>query len=406
MRKQRSGMKMSKAGRIKTKHTGVYKRVSTSRNFKGRPDECYDISYRKQGKYTIEKVGWKSEGYSIELAKEIRAERIRQARHGDIPHVAQPRDITMDTAWQVYDRDHVATLADPKTERFRYHKLIQPHLGSKTLKSITAHDLERMKADLLKSGRAPATVKHALVLVRSIYNRLRDWQLYEGEPPTKGIKMPKLDNSRWRWLTQEEAHKLLQEISRRSEQWFIISLISLHCGLRANEIFSLEGRHLDISHRIIHVQNAKHRARRAIMTRTVAAVLRDTGPYPPGRHAFLSRKGGKIKEPSNTVAKAVDECGLNQGVSDRLGKVVFHTFRHTYGSWLALAGWPLYLIAELMGHSTMEMTRRYSHLCPDQKRSAVDLLAHYFTSGPESSRGRAPESLSDLFDDTARSGPA
>ena len=79
---------------------------------------------------------------------------------------------------------------------------------------------------------------------------------------------------------------------------------------------------------------------------------------------------------SDTFDRAVVKLGLNNGVTDRLNKVVPHTLRHTFASWLAQQGETLLTIKELMGHKNIEMTMRYSHLCPDQKRSAVLKLAN------------------------------
>lgn len=66
-----------------TKYTGVFQRESASRTYKARPDVCFDISYKIEGKHIFEKVGWLSEGYSAKLAADIRTERVRSLRHGD-----------------------------------------------------------------------------------------------------------------------------------------------------------------------------------------------------------------------------------------------------------------------------------------------------------------------------------
>ena len=54
---------------------------------------------------------------------------------------------------------------------------------------------------------------------------------------------------------------------------------------------------------------------------------------------------------------------MNHKGTDRLDKVVFHTLRHTYCSWEAIKGTPLFKIARLVGHKTTTMTERYAHLC-------------------------------------------
>lgn len=65
-----------------TRFPGVYERVSDVKKHKGKPDLCFDISYKHEGKKIWEKVGWLSEGYSAKLAAGVRSERLRNIRHG------------------------------------------------------------------------------------------------------------------------------------------------------------------------------------------------------------------------------------------------------------------------------------------------------------------------------------
>jgi site-specific recombinase XerD len=74
---------------------------------------------------------------------------------------------------------------------------------------------------------------------------------------------------------------------------------------------------------------------------------------------------------SATFIRTVDATGWNKGVSDYRLKIVFHSLRHSYCSWLAIAGVPLYTLAQLSGHETMSMVQRYSHLSPCTLRDAV-----------------------------------
>jgi site-specific recombinase XerD len=89
---------------------------------------------------------------------------------------------------------------------------------------------------------------------------------------------------------------------------------------------------------------------------------------------FPSRDGKKIEQISDTFNRTVNELKLNEGVKDRRMKVVFHTLRHTYASWLVENGESLYTVKELMGHSTLSMTERYAHLSNGALQKAVKRL--------------------------------
>ena len=70
---------------------------------------------------------------------------------------------------------------------------------------------------------------------------------------------------------------------------------------------------------------------------------------------------------------------MNEGVNDRRQRVIFHSLRHTFASWLAIEGTPLYSIAKLMGHKSISMSERYSHLSPDHKKDIVIGLERMFS---------------------------
>ena len=65
------------------------------------------------------------------------------------------------------------------------------------------------------------------------------------------------------------------------------------------------------------------------------------------------------------------DLGLNDGITDRRQKLVFHSLRHTFASWLVQMGKPLYTVSQLLGHSDLKMTMRYAHLAPDTQRAAA-----------------------------------
>jgi integrase len=148
--------------------------------------------------------------------------------------------------------------------------------------------------------------------------------------------------------------------------------------LRFGEIAALRWKDVDCTHDVIHITNPKSgESRQAFMTDEIKAVFLNR-KADPGDLVFPDRNGKKQKAASQLFVRAVSRLGLNAGIEDRKHRIVFHTLRHTFASWLAIQGTPLYTIKELLGHKTLAMTERYAHLIPDQKQSAARLLASKF----------------------------
>jgi len=116
-------------------------------------------------------------------------------------------------------------------------------------------------------------------------------------------------------------------------------------------------------------KNKKNRI--AFMTSAVKEVLSQMVRRNNDDLVFPHPHGKKYTEISRSFERVVKELHLNEGVTDRRQKVVFHTLRHTYASWLVESGVDLYTVKTLLGHSTLAMTERYSHLGNNTLQNAV-----------------------------------
>jgi integrase len=366
-----------------TKFPGVYSRQGIQRKgeHRGKPDTAFDISYKKEGRKIWEKVGWKAEGYSAKVAAEIRAERLRMIRHGqELPREKMkiPRFCEMAESYLGWAKENKTRAG--RDEGYRYHSHLEEPLGKKRLNEISPFHLERLKSELTKKELAPATVKHCLVLVGEIFNKAIKWGKYKGQNPVKGVKLPTLSNRRERFLSHEEADRILTELQNVSQSVHAQALLSLHCGLRAGEIFNLKGQDLDFENGIIRIMDPKNKSPRpAYMTEDIKKMLKARLPEAPNELIFKHRgNGGTRHNVSRTFDRTVKKLGFNKDVEDRRQRVVFHTLRHTFGSWLAIQGTPLLTIANLMGHKTISMTQRYAHLSPSTERKAALALEASF----------------------------
>lgn len=377
MDKKDSGMIAAKSGaqRIKTRFPGVYyRKIINKRTTKS--DTAFDICYRDQeSKFRWELIGYASDGVNAAYANQRRGAILDGISKGEKPKRQKTgSSMTFAEGWALFDEKWLPNLASPQDERNRYKWYLQQPLGHRRLDAITLLDLEELKTSMLGKGFATATVRLALGDVRRVYRKLAAWGLYDGPLPTEGLVLPKPNNARTRFLTQEEALTLLADLHNRSRTWHDIAFLSLHTGMRKGEVLALRGEHLDFASDRILVKDAKTGSRTVYMTPEVRALLKDIRPQNTAAYLFSAKRsdGKPVKSDSDeSFVRAVVACKLNEGITDRRHKVVFHTLRHTYCSWLAIVGVPLFTIGELVGHSSVEMTKRYSHLCPDAKQEAA-----------------------------------
>lgn len=378
-----------------TKFTGVYQLESTTKKFDGKPDLCFYISYKTpDGKKVWEKIGWRSEKATAAFASSIRMERIQQIRHGDTAAVkSKTKDsgMTFGEAFAIFDEKWLPNIKDPQEERDRYRRYLKDVFDKRPLKSITTLELEDFKASLMKRGLAAATIRLIMGDIRRVYNKMEEWELYSGPMPAAKIKMPKIDNARSRFLSPDEAKTLLAALNKRSKTWHDIALVSLHTGMRLSEVLTLRKQDVDLTNRILHL-DGKTGKRSVSMNDEVFSVIKSLLKNTGGNLVFPGKNGNQIRPDSstNSFAAAVRDAQLNPDDVDTRHKVVFHTLRHTYCSWLAMAGVPLYVIGETVGHSSPQMTKRYSHLCPEKKHQSVDLIAQVFSAGTAKETEKLP----------------
>lgn len=260
-------------------------------------------------------------------------------------------------------------------EEAAYRLWLSPTLANKPLRDIKPIHLERIKKTMAEAGRSAQTVRHVLAALRQVFNFAKRHGIYAGDNPVSLVKKPSADARRLRFLTHDEADRLLAALAERESNVHDMALLALHCGLRAGEIFSLTWGDVDIERGVLILRDTKSgKTRAAYMTEAVAAMLAGMERRGPNDLVFPSATGGRIVQISETFNRAVAALGLNNGVTDNRQKVVFHTLRHTFASWLVEQGIDLYSVKELMGHGTLAMTERYSHLSPDKLRRAVKTL--------------------------------
>lgn len=257
-------------------------------------------------------------------------------------------------------------------EESHFRLWIEPVIGKKPFKEIAQTDIERIKKKLLDAKRSLRTVQYVMATIRQVWNLARREGLANTESPTRIVRIQKFDNRRQRFLGHAEADRLLGRLKARSLSVHRMALCSLHTGMRASEVFNLTWGCVDTERGVIAIMDAKSgRGRTAYMTDEVREMFKGMKQGKNDMSVFVNPKGVPYKEIPTLFRDVVKELKLNEGVSDPRMKVTFHSLRHTFASWHAEAGSDLYYIKELLGHGTIQLTERYSHLAPGVLKNAT-----------------------------------
>jgi integrase len=392
---------------IKTNFPGVRYREHPNRKHGIGPDKYFTIRYKLDGKDKEEGLGWSTEGWTAKKAAGELAELMKAKSTGEGPLTLQEkRDIAKTRREaEAADKERMARDAIDLEQIFENHyfplaKLnkhpqswkrekqlfqiwVNPVAGSLPLKDISPIHLERIKKNMLDAGRAARSVEYCFAVIRQVFNFAKKNGLYQGDHPISNVKKPKRDNKRLRFLTHEEAMRLLETLKAKSPQVYEMALLSLHAGMRAGEIFSLTWGDANLEQGFLTLRETKSgRNRVAFMTKAIKSMLSQkirghnddlifSADRPRRNVPNPFEANRKIQQISKTFYEAVEELKLNEGVTDPRQKVVFHSLRHTFASWLAEQGTDLYTIQTLMGHQSIAMVQRYSHLTNGKLQDAV-----------------------------------
>ncbi len=242
-------------------------------------------------------------------------------------------------------------------------------LGNPDIKQISAVDLNRAKTTLLKRGIEKATVNRYIQALSPVFTFAVE-QGYVDDTPFKNVKKFKEPAGRVRYLQQEEITRLLRECKRSSSvHLYSVVVIALLTGMRYGEIVGLKWRDIDLKNGVIVLENTKNGTQRSVPI--VGALVEILGNVPNNNTDYVfatehTERTGKPVHLLLTFRKAVKRAQIDN--------FHFHDLRHTAASYLAMSGENLLTIAEILGHKTLSMVKRYAHLSNQHKASTLERL--------------------------------
>jgi len=300
-------------------------------------------------------TGTEQKALAQEYHDRLKAELWRVAKLGE-----RPRRTWNDAAvrW-LKEAAHKATLETDKI----HLRWLDPYLGGKLLDAINRALIDRITDERVAQGVTNATVNRTLEVLRAILRKcVNEWEWLDRAPAIRMLREP---TRRIRFLTREEANRLLRELP---EHLADMAAFSLATGLRRANVTGLQWNQVDLVRRFAWIHPDQAKARKAIPVplnaEAVVLIRKQIGRHPT--HVF-SYKGRPITQVST---KAWYLAQARAGIED----FRWHDLRHTWASWHVQQGTPLYVLQELGGWESPEMVRRYAHLSAEHLAPYADRL--------------------------------
>jgi site-specific recombinase XerD len=314
------------------------------------------------GRYRREKAGSKST--AIGLVRKRKTEALQGKK---LPEKLRRATVTFaDIARDAlaYSKAHKRTYSDDLARMER----ILGWFRDRSADSITPQEIERHFEQCIEEEEwAPSTVNHYRSLLSLTYRlAIRDGK--DTSNPARATRHRREDNSRVRYLTPEEETKLRTEMKARWAGHFPELDLALHTGLRLSEMYGLDWQDVDLARCLILIRRGKNGESRYARLNSIALKaideLRKRGD---GTGAVIRNlEGEPLSGPRYWFEKAIKKAGI--------ANFHWHDLRHTFASRLTMAGVGLRATQDALGHKSVAMTVRYSHLAPDFLLNVVEKL--------------------------------
>lgn len=271
-----------------------------------------------------------------------------------------------------FGKSPVGNIKSADIERFRAHrKTAKKKAPAKTL-------IKKPKAVLDKPIR-PATVNRELMLLSGLFK----WLIRNGKVPTNpvgDVKKLNENNDQTRVVSDAEFRAYIMAASQPLRD---VAVIMYDSGARPSEVFNLTKDAINFDKQYFEIKFGKTKAakRKIRMTTRVAGILGKRFDAAEGDLLFPGGKKGDKETPIikltnahlaaiERVNKAVKETGKGQ----KIAPFRLYDLRHTFATRLTSSGVDLMTASVILGHSRLEMIRRYSHPTEQHQADAIEHL--------------------------------
>lgn len=250
-------------------------------------------------------------------------------------------------------------------EKIKEHvRKLQTYLKGYNLDEITRDVIDNIKDQRLKDGVSSSTVNRMLEILRAMLRSAVEREWIDKVPRVRMLPEPK---HRPRWLTREEAGRLLAELP---EHLASMVRFSLATGLRQRNVTELEWNQVDLDRQCawIYADQSKsgHDIAVPLNSEAVAVLCEQLGKHPIRVFTYKGRPISRVN--NHAWRKALKRAGI--------GDFTWHNLRSTWASWHAMSGTSPYDLQHLGAWQSAKMVQRYAALSAEHLSEAAERVTN------------------------------
>ena len=317
---------------------------------------------------------------SSKSKKKADAEKLLIRRKNDVLERRSPdKVILLEMTFEDFSKKYEEHTAHQKgiVQKKRVIKQLNLYFGRYKLTDINMQIVEQYASMRRKVHKnADSTINRHLATIKNMFTKALDWGYVSSAQNViiHKVKMEKEQNVRLRFLSRDEIPVFLTACEKQEHLLDIVQY-GLNTGCRQSEILGLTWENVDLVHGFITLNITKPSERRDIpindSLKPIVQKRKDANKKKNIPYVFYdyrtNTRFGEIKRSFHTACARAEIKNFR-----------FHDMRHTFASHLVMSGVDLMTVKELLGHKTLAMTLRYSHLAPNHKLSAINVLTEAY----------------------------
>ncbi len=310
---------------------------------------------------------------------------LKSAQFGEDPKQSRPRALLKrlpdyGDVFRAYLHDYLKVHKAKKawTEAEQSFRRCHKHFANVRVNEISRTDVQQW-INTMGEEQGPAAANREFNIFRAVINYGEKMQLYKLEiNPTDYIKtFPEV--RRDRYLSADETDRLYKVLEQRPSHQRDIVMLALYTAARKGNILAAEWKEIDFVQRIWKIPATKSKNRKPLVLPLTddAVRLLDLRKNEVGDSPWVFPSLGDNYVWGSTISRSghiqnFDSAWREIKKLSGLEDFHFHDLRHSVASWLGSSGVNAFTIMQVLGHSSIVTTNRYTHLNQDVGRAALD----------------------------------